>query len=73
MTTIAKVHRVGKKLFAYQGEFAGESEALIDFKEDLKEPDAKKILKRSQSTVYNKLVYNDGDLKQPQNFKTRDT
>ena len=54
---VAKVHRVGIRLHAYQGEFAGVEEALIDFKVDFEEPDAKKTLKRSPSTNFNKLFY----------------
>ena len=56
-TMISKVRRVGKKLFAYEGEFAGEEPAEIDFKDDLQEPDAKKTLKRSPSTELGKSIY----------------
>ena len=65
---ISKVQRAGNNLVALQGDFAGEEEALVDFKVDILEPFAKKILKRSPSQDFHKPIYKDDDLREPQNY-----
>ena len=62
---ISKVQRAGKKLHLLKGEHAEFEEAVIDFKVDFQELDAKKILKRSPSLEASKPIYKDSDLKQP--------